>query len=261
MINRIYWRSVGSMYVLGFLSLAVGIVPLVTGVCYVWEKYKAGTFGAVEWREFALLLLVGALATGGVSALFRAMFLNQYPQCHAAYRSLAAFGPPLAVARAIDLELANAAEIVYIGKPLRSFRLSSSLHQRVQVTRSWVVQPTSYGVRVARLDDIIWVQKGSGFLLEFGAPTAYVEVKVRRGEDVRFPLADTDARRLLLELLTRLPWVLSGFEPERDRQWQANREQVVQAVEQERQQIQSLSPDARRSMLDDKIKALSEPEA
>jgi hypothetical protein len=83
-------------------------------------------------------------------------------------------------------------------------------------------------------------------------------VKVRQGPNEHFDLMEADAHRLLVELLTRLPWVLSGFDSRRERSWKADRGEVLARVEEQKQQIQALPPEARRPTIEDKIRRAEE---
>jgi hypothetical protein len=249
-----YVRSLTAMYALGFFSFLVGVSVFVR----VISDQMSGKPPALTFGDLGALLLAAALTIGGATSFVRAIIHSQSPHGHPLLRNLAAFGPPLQVARAIDAELSRVDEVVTIGEPLRSFRLNNHPHHPVQVTRSWVVQQTLDRVQVVRLDEIVWVEKGDHRRVRVDVYSPLVAVRTRRGDELLFFLAEGGVQRLLLELLSRLPWVLSGFDPGREQQWQTDRPRVVQSVEQAREQIQALSPEARRALVDDKVQRAAE---
>lgn len=254
MIYGMYRRSLVAMWALGVFSLLLGVSLVVEFISdHVTGRPRAHTFAGLT-----ALVLAGAWTVGWAACLIRAIILSLYPHLHPLLRKLAVFGPPVEVARAIDAELRRDDEVVTVGEPLRSFRLNNHPHHPVQVTRSWVVQRILYRVQVVRLDEIVWVEKGDHRRVQVDVYSPFVAVRVRRGEEVLFFLAEAGVHRLVLELLTRLPWVLSGFDPGREQQWRTDREQVVQAVQRARQEIQALSPEARRALVDDKVQRAAE---
>jgi len=257
-----YWRSVVKLFIVGPLCVGIGGAAFLADHGNIWRAYRpGGTFYDTRhaWSAYLLPFLLYGIILAGVGALVWGVCLILRPRWHPVLRRLAAFGPPEEVAASIDRELADTAEVLRIGEPRRSFRLAMTLIPPVVVTRSWLVQGTEFGLRLVRLEDIVWVQR-----VIFTPPLTVIDdqasffhgvaVMVREGKDERFILSETDTHRLLVALLTRLPWVLSGFDPGREQQWRAGAEPLWNAVQQERQQIQALSPDARRSLIDDKVR-------
>jgi hypothetical protein len=103
---------------------------------------------------------------------------------------------------------------------------------------------------------VVWVRKEwpSAVLADGTVPPQRVVVLLRQGGEESFELADADARRLLLELLTRLPWALSGSDRHWQEAWRASPETVLTAVEEERCRFLSLPPEARGQAVQERLR-------
>src|SRR5262249_50735956 len=127
------------------------------------------------------------------------------------------------------------------------------------LTRSWVLQPTDFGLRVARLEDVVWVRK---VIFQAVEPVARalttvafgVELKVKRGRDETFLTTREDADRLLAELLRRLPWVLSGVDSRWDDLWRQDRGRLFDSVQAQREQVQAGGPSGWEALAADKLR-------
>jgi hypothetical protein len=225
----------------------------------------SGPTGLIDYL-FPLIML-GMVGAGVVCFVWVALLLLR-PTWHPVYRRLSAFGPAREVAAAIDAELARRDEVVRVGS-IRSVRPVPVSDQTpggaVLLSRSWLLQLTDFGLRVARLEDVVWVRKVSFHAVVAGRPTgaalAYaVEVKVRRGNDELFRCSKEEVDRLLLELLTRLPWVRSGLDERWERQWEGDRPALVADVQRERERIQAGPGEGWAALVRDKVRQAQEHE-
>jgi hypothetical protein len=202
MVLRQYRGTVLSCLAAGALLLGLGVLPLLAP--------RGAALWGPRWRCYPVLLLPALLAGVGLSAWGVALLAR--PGWHPLLGRLAAFGPPRAVAAAIDEELARG-EVVRVGSRRRSPRL----HDEVLLTRSWALQFTAFGALVVRLEDVVWVRKVVFRAFDPEAPyreslAHFVEVKVRPGGGVYFGGTEADVERLLAELLARQPRALRGFD-------------------------------------------------
>lgn len=259
MIARKVRISILKLYVLALGLALVGFGPMVQSP-HLYRAYGAHAVwsGPVRWYEYVVPAILTGMALASVATFAWAVVVTVRPSWHLTYRRLAAFGPPYEVAAAIDKELADKGEVVQIGRALRAFRLSNDLHQPTFVTRSWALQFTDFRLHVVRLEDVVWVRKAL-----FWSATAdsgaswranyFVEVKVRKGSTVYFGGREADVDRLLFELISRQPWVLSGANERWDELWRIDQGQVFERVEAQREQVQAQRPEERRASLEEKV--------
>ena len=199
----------------------------------------------------------------------RAFFFLLFPSHHPVMRRLAIFGPPDQIADEIDRDLENQHETLVIGRRLPRYDLSKAMGSTVLLSRNWLLQPTQFGLKVVRLDDILGVQKfvfaprledQDRDFADLSAPgfSNGVEIRVRQGKDQRFVLPSDDVRHLVVSLIRRVPWVYSGFDQGWEEQWRGDRRVISEHIQAERQGIQGLSPEAIQSLVADKIKQAEE---
>ncbi len=237
----------------GIAAILLMIAAILGAVGYQMAAPALGL--SASYREklelFHLLLPLMALGflVGAVATLARGLFLKARPEHHPVLRRLALYGPPGKVMAEIDGELAREDEVVVLGRPQKSFRLSDGASgPSVYLTRSWLVQLTELGARLVRLDDVLWVWK----YVDEGDPRAlvgprphHVRVVVRRDAHEEFDLPEEDADRLVLWLLRRAPWVRAGWGPDAGRCWHARPEQLDELYEEvmrERRALERQAP-------------------
>jgi hypothetical protein len=238
--------SILKVYLVALLLGLLGLAPLL-GLAKLEARGGAG-----GWSHglAALALAAGAAAAGVLSW---GVLLTVRPGWHPIYRRLARFGPPRAVAAAVDAEVGSG-EVVKVG-----LRRASELHEPVLLTRSWLVQASAFGLRLVRLGDVVWVRKVafapradlSGWP---ATPAWFVEVKVRDGGGQYFGLAEADCDVLLAELVGRLPWVLSGVDERWEGRWQDDRAGLLAEVDGQRELIQGQDVRARGALVEEKVR-------
>jgi hypothetical protein len=168
--------------------------------------------------------------------------------------ALGRFGPPLEVLDAIDAELADKSRVVRLGSARRSFQLDLGaglrpLEGEVLLTPAWFVylpDEDKFQLGILRLDRLVWVYRAEAHLLIllYGAlpaaslPAAAAVLVDRDGLTVQVPGTEEGVTRLLAEVWHRVPWALQQYDEQTERTWANNREQIVAAVDQRREQIQ-----------------------
>jgi hypothetical protein len=256
MIRKRLRLAVARALIVGSLMLAVGVFPFLVSPRLVTEGLpRAKTLSGMHALFYSLFpFLLAAFALGGLAFFIWGLCLLVKPGWHPTLRRLGKYGPPREVAGAIDAELADA-DTTRIGEPIRSFRLARAdqTHDPVFVTRSWVVQPVGLGVKVVRLDDIVWVRgQGFAFARMVAAQGQAVGVKLRDGSEEQFVLSAANAPRLVLEIVRRLPWVHSGSDEVLERRWQSERQEFLAAFDRQREQVQALPPERREELIREK---------
>ena len=111
----------------------------------------------------------------------------------------------------------------------------------VHVTERWLVQVGAVGLRVVRIDEVVWVRRVIFFpqLPPHQRPAVEaVEVFQRDGASVLFATSPEGVDALLQELFARLPWVLAGKDGGWQERWRHDRAALVAEVEARRQCIQ-----------------------
>ena len=228
-----------------YALLFAGLVapPVSAALLWLTGFFRHSGSGPV-WAVLLVLLGVALWVVAGV--------LARWPGLRPSYRCLRAFGPPEKLIAAIDAELADPAGVVFVGKPPRVFTSSTNMTRRLLLTRSWLLQflPT-LEVRAVPLAEIVWVRKTP-------APREaeheyFVLVRTRKGVGEVFPVKKAEADQLLFELVGRLPWVMTGYDPVWESAWLSDRARLLAHVEDDRRQIQLLPDEKKRAMIDDKV--------
>jgi len=101
----------------------------------------------------------------------------------------------------------------------------------VTVTRSWLLQAKTFGLRAVWLEDAVWVWHRSA-----GGRHVAV-IRVRDGKTVYVGLLKRQLVPKVLRAVTdRVPWVLAGFDKRLDEQWRKRPADVIALADKRRQQ-------------------------
>lgn len=100
----------------------------------------------------------------------------------------------------------------------------------VLLTRSWLLQPTTFGLRRIRLADTLWVCELTG--ARYGLVFYF-----RNGRTTGVLLKRTMAAPALQTVINHVPWVLVGFDVQRLREWQKRRDDMIAVVDERRKQF------------------------
>jgi len=184
-------------------SLVVAVFLAAVGVAaFVWGDGTFPWFVAVALGSVGVVL--GMCIVAGMI----------WPRCHLMLRRLSAFGPPHEIAGAIDAELALPEKVAQFGRPVRSFRVSSTGKFPILVTPSWIVQFGEFSLRIARLDEIQWFYKKTlTQRYDFGVKDRWhsLVVHARSGRADEFTQTESEVDRLVEFLRVLLPGVAYGF--------------------------------------------------
>jgi hypothetical protein len=214
--------------------VSLGVLPVFSLLLFsVVTHQKAG---GVRWFLICLLFGIAILCLLGVVVLgaWRLFRIDQ----HLDVQALARYGPPREVVAAIDAELAEGKQVTRVGQGLRSFQVpvrNELGYNEVYLTPSWLVHfsgPELSHVQVFHLDSLILA----------GRRGDRVVLADRHGVEAEIPGTDTGLTRLLAEILVRVPWALNRFDEETERTWRDDRDQIIAAVDRQRQDIRKPSP-------------------
>jgi hypothetical protein len=219
------------------LVLVVLFSPCAAGsVLLILDSSRGGSGALPASLVFSLVWLASLGVTIYAALALRRLDRNRDVQ------ALARYGPPAEVLDAIDTELADEANVVHVGQPMRSFTFTSwrtgELNgAQVFLTPSWLVHlwgEEGRRMNVQRLGDLMVVYRidvpPSG-----GLPAVASAVFIDR-HDVKVEVVGTveGVSRLLTQVLVRVPWALDRFDAVAERQWRENREQIIAEVERRR---------------------------
>ncbi len=148
----------------------------------------------------------------------------------------------------MNSELA-AAGVIQIGKRIGSYQISgkadaSTYSAEVYLTPSWAVCFSGiYGDRltVFRLSDVVLAARiNTPWLHRLFTPLfthTWVTLRESHGVRVKLPLPNAGATRLLAEVLARVPWVASHFDPATSRETETDFARFVAAVDRRREEL------------------------
>jgi len=112
----------------------------------------------------------------------------------------------------------------------------------VVITRSWLFTPFFFGLKMARLADVVWiykkVTKHSYNFIPTGK-TYSALVWSRSGESVEIGMKEKKTEELLQAIATRIPWVVAGFDNKIQALWNSDRAALIQAVEERKAKMAS----------------------
>ncbi len=207
---------------------------------------------------FALVLSLPGLA-GLVLIVLALRELTRSPDRHPAVLALGRYGDPRQIVAAVDAEMVYPPEVVRIGHRPRSFAYAptgegDTYTAEAYLTRSWLVCLTgserdeqtlfrSDGDRLTifRLEDIVLASRVStpSTPVLFAPVRRYDWVAVidRHGVRLDMPFREADAVRLLAEVVARVPWALSRFDPESPAARQADLGHFVAEAERRREEF------------------------
>lgn len=166
-----------------------------------------------------------------VLAVLRGCYSSD-PMTHPILLRLQKIGPGQDLAANIDQEM-NSGQVRKAG--------SSAL-----LTPSWLLNPSSFSLRVIRLADLVWFYKkvttyrvhfipvGKGYSITlWDRSKTYIVIEMGRKE------AEGDA--LLQELVRRAPWALAGYSADLQKLWVKDAQSVMAAVDERKARAKASS--------------------
>jgi hypothetical protein len=171
----------------------------------------------------AICVLVYGICLRNIARAFRSMGrLENHPIAE----SLRTYGEPADVAAHIDREARDGTCTFQSDKLL--------------LTQSWILQTSTYGLRVVQINDVIWVYKKVTKHSINCIPTDTthsVMIGTRDGHALEFVENNATADRFLEEVCRRAPWVVAGFSHETDAVYQKDRTSMAATVDKRRSEM------------------------
>ncbi len=162
----------------------------------------------------------------GVWNIVRALRRGQRLERHPIAASLKSFGEPVEVAEHIHREACDPSGSVQFGK--------------LQLTSSWLLRPSTYGLKVVHTTDVLWIYKKVTKHSYNGIPTGTTHAAVictRHGESLEVPAGGPSTENILEEVYRRAPWVIAGFSDELAAAYKSDRQGMAHAVDDRRRQV------------------------
>jgi hypothetical protein len=164
------------------------------------------------------LALCGALALLALWNLTRAVRRAVNPEAHPTYRALAVYGPGPSIIASVDGEVSNPACTKIAG---------------AYITPHWLVQTSTFGVEVTRVDDLIWIYKKVTQRRVSFVPAGTTHAAVlwnRQGKSIEINGNELQVTDILMTVARQVPWIFVGYTADLEKAWQKNRAAMMQAV-------------------------------
>ncbi len=218
----------------------------------LFRLLTAGNTGRPPLQMVLVFLGVELFSLGLV--VFGVVLLRRRDR-HPDILALGRYGPPAEVVAAIDAELADPAQVVRIGKVLKSFSVvvapeKGEVAGELLFTPSWLVCLTGEeGSRLhaLRLADIVWVYRRESPPLAAAIglePPGRVVLCDRHGYELTVPGVGQALARVMAEVISRVPWALTRFDEQTEKTWHDQREQVIAESDRRRQDTSVTDPGA-----------------
>lgn len=149
---------------------------------------------------------------------FRALYRIKNPLTHPIYKQLGVYGPPLDVARNIEEERQRDVE-----------RVSPA-----DITRSWLMAPSLWGLEVVHLDHAVWVFRRV-MLYNFVPVLNSLAILDRQGKGHPIYCSDRQSRVLMDHISGTRPWILTGWDGGLWRRYTHDRAALIAEVDARRQ--------------------------
>jgi hypothetical protein len=167
------------------------------------------------------------LCSFGIWNISRALRRIGRLENHPIARSLRTYGDPADVAAHIEREVREDASTFQVG--------------RLLLTRSWILQGSTYGLRVVHINDVIWIHKKVTKVLANGIipidTMRSAMICTRDGNALEVGESDRTTDRLLVEVERRAPWVVAGFSHEMAALYEKDRTRLAAAVDERRHEM------------------------
>ncbi|HEY1376833.1 MAG TPA: DUF6709 family protein [Gemmataceae bacterium] len=166
----------------------------------------------------------GLLAVWNLS---RAAARSADPEKHPVARQLLKYGVPAEVAERIDAEGNTPGECRNVGK--------------ATLTKSWLLVPHTYGVRVRHLGDAVWSYKCTTQHRVNGVPTGKTYSAICHFKDGAPEKVQVKTEQMAEEFVKaaweRVPWMFVGYNPQLESAWKKKRGEVLAALEGRKQEL------------------------
>jgi hypothetical protein len=143
------------------------------------------------------------------------------PESHPIAKGLASAGEASMVAATIEQELPTSHKV---GK--------------TTITRNWLLQPTSYGLKTLQLGDLVWFYQKVTSHSTNGIPTGKTYSTVmydRSGRNFEIKGKEQQVGEIMTILYDKAPWAVTGYSDELQKMWQKQRQDLIAAVDARRE--------------------------
>ncbi|HLK59604.1 MAG TPA: DUF6709 family protein [Chthonomonadaceae bacterium] len=191
------------------------------------------------------------LVVGGLLFLMAAWNLlnavkRSNPMEHPIAKGLAAYGNPLDIANTMDREAS-----------LQAFQSGG-----VMLTQNWLLMPSTFGLMVWPLDQLVWIYKKVTQHRTNGVPTGKTFTAVlcpRNGLSKEIQTQDQNVDQILHEILQRRPYLFVGFGDQIAQAWRTDKAGLIAALDRRKWQMEHPEPPAAPAEASPEPVAPSEP--
>lgn len=166
-------------------------------------------------------ILVALISVWG---LFQTSRTSADPARHGIMKGLRAFGDADQIAQQIEYDM---------GQP------HDTVNKNMHLTRNWLVQTTGSSLEATRWNDVIWLYKKVTQHRTNGIPTGKTYAALiydRYGKTITITGKEKAVDEILAAVASRSPWGIHGFSADIEKAWKKERQNLVAAVDQRRQQ-------------------------
>ncbi|MBS0204001.1 MAG: hypothetical protein JSS49_13935 [Planctomycetes bacterium] len=168
---------------------------------------NVAAFNVAGYVLMVIMLPWGAYCLRNV---IRAVMARVNPASHSIERQLSRLGDAAALAAKINEEMTRPS-VRRFGKSI--------------LTDSWILRPTVFGAQCVQLVDVVWayhLQRTS---------ESFVVLCLRNGKVVAVFLKAAQCDELVAAIAERAPAALTGYDPDRMKLWQKNRQEFLRRFE------------------------------
>lgn len=171
--------------------------------------------------EQSPVVLIFTLLLFGIPAwnVFKAVRRIRNRRTHPVFAKLAAYGPPMEVARHIDAERQLGVERI----------------PPAELTQSWLMAPSFFGIEVVHLDHIVWMFPRK-VLLNLIPVLTSLGIMDRQGKGHPVYAGMGQVERLMEHIARLRPWIITGYSPDLFAHYSKDRAGFVAEVDARRAQ-------------------------
>jgi Putative transmembrane protein precursor len=182
-----------------------------------------------NFRDSGAIYLAVAFTCIGISSwnLIKVGQRQGKLELHPLGKRLATFGNFDVIATQINSQIATGANNFYSGKNLI-------------ITTSWLIQKNLYNVDLFNLEEIAWIYTKVTQHSTNGIPTGKTHTVVvidRSGATLEISTRQEEVKKILTEIMERIPWVIVGYSDDLQNLWQKDRASFLEMIQQRREQI------------------------
>ena len=115
-------------------------------------------------------------------------------------------------------------------------------HGQTKISDRWMLQKSTFGLKITKLVDIIWIYFQVTSHRVNGIPTGKTYTTIcydRDGNKVEMPGAELQVMELATQIHARVPWAIIGYSDEIKLAWEKDRVNTIAAVDNARQEFEA----------------------